>query len=88
MIPKSMKKPIEPEKKELEPDKPVELDSIKQAREEREKMDTTVEAMKKENDRTEKMHADNIIAGKAVNQGDPVEETPEQYKDRIMRGEE
>ena len=77
----------EPETPETtEPEKPAELDSIKQAREERTKMDETVAAMKKENDRAEKMHADNIIAGKAVNQGDPVEESASDYTKKVMGG--
>ena len=84
MIPKKPEEETKPKVEEPEPEKPVELDSIKQAREEREKMDKTVEAMKKENDRAEKMHADNIIAGKAVNQGDPKEESPVDYAKSLI----
>ena len=84
MIPK---KPEPTQEPTTEPKPPVEIDSIRQAREMKEGMDKTLEAMKEENDRTEKMHADNIIAGKGVNQAEAKEETPKEYSERILKGE-
>lgn len=63
---------------------------IERAREERERMEKATEAQRIENDRTEAIMAKQALGGTAE-AGQPAEEkkeeTPEEYRERVMRGE-
>lgn len=62
---------------------------IERAREERERMDITVKAMKEENDRRELIMQKHALGGEAeAGQTTEVkEETPKEYSDRVMKNE-
>ena len=87
------KAPEEPKNTEgdtTEGDKYETTPVIERAREERERMDATLKALRKENDRREKIQAYDKLGGKsegAAQEEVKKEETPKEYKDRIMRGE-
>lgn len=61
---------------------------VDQARAEREKLDATLESMKKENDRTEKLATDRMMEGESTVEKPDEVESPEAYKERIMEGEQ
>ena len=89
---KEIKKEVsEPqEEKSEEEETPQEYKSpIEQAREVADRMEKTTEDLRKENDRREKIMAEDMLAGKAEGgQGNQrEEETPQEYKDRLLRGE-
>jgi len=44
-------------------------------------------ALKAENDRLERLRVQETVGGKAAVQNKPKEETPAEYKDRLLRGE-
>ncbi len=61
---------------------------IDQAKAEREKGEALLEAQKKENDRTEQLQADAIVAGKGISQDQsPPKDTDEEYAEKFLKGE-
>lgn len=83
-------KPKESEAKPDNGDKPEELSVIERTNVAVERAEKAAEALKAENDRSEKLYAEDKLAGTggvARTEDKPKEETPAEYRDRVMKGD-
>lgn len=83
-------KPETPAEDKGEGDKYETTPIIERARQEREAMDASTKAAREENDRTERIMAKKALGGETTAgqvPEKPKEETPKEYKDRVMGGE-
>ncbi len=83
------------EKENTEPDttegdKPKKLTDIEDANLAAKRLEDATKVQKEENDRTEKLLVESRLGGKteAGTTTEPKEETPKEYRDKIMRGED
>lgn len=79
----------EEEKQEVQ-EEDTSVSIVEEARSIRDEILKAKEDLKKENDRQEKIQARNMLGGKSnmtTQKEEPKEETPEEYKNKVMRGE-